>query len=361
MKVLHVFKTFWPDTFGGIERTIDGIARATAPHGVESEVFALSRQPDLDAGIFNGYRTTKAGQDIQIASTGFSLSAFGLFREAAERNDIVHYHYPWPFMDVLRFATGVKRPSVVTYHSDIVRQKYFNLLYGPMRERFLKSADAIVTTSPNYLKSSKVLRRHTQKATVIPIGLDPFAYPDPDCDEARKTELPCAAPYFFFVGVNRYYKGVDVLVEAARISGLNVVIAGGATSTMLPNVHCIGPISEAAKMRLIAGAAAFVLPSNRRSEAFGIALLEAAMLGRPLISCEIGTGTSFINLDRQTGLVVPPNDPAALTAAMREIVDYPSQAEEWGRAGKARFEKVFTGESMGRSYAELYTSVKHAA
>ena len=58
MKILHVFKTYWPDTFGGIERTIDGIARATAPHGVESEVLSLSRWPDREPTVFNGARLT---------------------------------------------------------------------------------------------------------------------------------------------------------------------------------------------------------------------------------------------------------------------------------------------------------------
>lgn len=357
MKVLHVFKTFWPDTFGGIERVIDTIARASAVHGVESEVFALSRQPERDPGTFSGYRTTKAKLDFELASTGFSRASFSVFADAARRNDVIHYHYPWPLMDVLYFASGRRRPAVVTYHSDVVRQRRFNLLYAPLREAFLSRADAIVATSPNYLESSPILRRHSAATTVIPIGLDRSAYPDPESGVAGDLGLPPSRPYFLFVGVDRYYKGIDILVEAAKSSGIDIVIAGGASRKAPPNVHFIGEVSEADKVRLIRDAAAFILPSHLRSEAFGIALLEAAMIGRPLISCEIGTGTSYINRHRQTGLVVEPNNPAAIVAAMREILEDPARAEEWGRAARARFEGLFTAEKMGRDYARLYSSV----
>ena len=284
MKVLHVFKTFWPDTFGGIERSIDGIARATAPHGVESEVFSLSRWPDREPRTFNGARLTRAKLDHEFASTGISFQAFGLLEEAARRNDLIHYHFPWPFMDLLHFALRTRRPSVVTYHSDIVRQKFLNALYRPLGEAFLKRMDAIVATSPNYLETSPVLRRHRERTTVIPIGLDRSAYPDPGSEDVASVRLPCPEPYFLFVGVGRYYKGLDVLVEAARLCGLNVVIAGAVDMPAPANVHFVGPVSERAKVRLIRGAAGFVLSSHLRSEAFGLALLEAAMFGRPLIS-----------------------------------------------------------------------------
>jgi len=357
LKILHVFKTYWPDTFGGIERTIDGIARATAPHGVESEVLSLSRWPDREPTVFNGARLTRARLSHEFASTGISLQAFGLLEHAARRSDLIHYHYPWPFMDLLHFSLRTKRPSIVTYHSDIVRQKVLNALYRPLGEAFLRRMDAIVATSPNYLETSPVLRRHRDRTTVIPIGLDRTAYPDPEGADVVSIPLPCPEPYFLFVGVGRYYKGLDVLVEAARLCGLNVVIAGAGDIPAPANVHFVGPVSERAKVRLMRGAAAFVLSSHLRSEAFGLALLEAAMFARPMISCEIGTGTSYINLDRQTGLVVPPGDPAALAAAMREIVDDPVRAESWGAAARARFEEIFTAESMGRRYAELYAAV----
>jgi rhamnosyl/mannosyltransferase len=357
MRVLHVFKTFWPDTFGGIERTIDTIARATASHGIDSEVLSLSRKPRNDPGAFNGYRTTKARLDVEIASTGFSREAFSVYREAASRADIVHYHFPWPFMDVLHLSVRHGLPSIVTYHSDVVRQSWLNLLYTPLMRRFLRSMDAIVATSPNYRNSSRVLARYPGKTHVIPIGLDPSAYPTPEtaCLEAIRREYPDG--FFFFVGVPRYYKGLDSLVEASRISGRPVIVAGGAERSASANVHFIGAIDEAEKVALLQACTAFVFPSNQRSEAYGLALLEAAMLGRPMISCEIGTGTSYINIDGETGRVVPPDDPNALAAAMEEIAHDGELAARWGVAGRTRFLQKFTAERMGAAYTSLYFEI----
>lgn len=99
---------------------------------------------------------------------------------------------------------------------------------------------------------------------------------------------------------------------------------------------------------------AMVFPSHLRSEAFGISLLEGAMYGKPMISSEIGTGTSYINIHGETGLVVPPSQPAAFRQAMRWLWEHPQQAEEMGRNAEARYRQLFTAEEMGRRWSELY-------
>src|SRR5690606_19545518 len=105
--------------------------------------------------------------------------------------------------------------------------------------------------------------------------------------------------FFLFVGALRYYKGLKFLVEAARQTGLPVVLAGQGQlepGLELPaNVTLLGAVSEADKAALLALCRAFVFPSHLRSEAFGVALLEAAFAGVAMISCEIGTGTSYVN------------------------------------------------------------------
>jgi rhamnosyl/mannosyltransferase len=357
MRVLHVYKTFWPDTFGGVERTIDAIARSTAPHGIQSEVLSLSSRPWEDTGTFGGYRTTKVKLDLDIASTGFSREAFSVFGQAAGRADLVHYHFPWPFMDVLHLSVRHGLPSIVTYHSDVVRQSALNLLYAPLMRRFLRSVDAIVATSPNYRDSSPVLARYRNKTRIIPIGLDPSAYPPPEPALLKEIRRRYPGGFFFFVGVPRYYKGFGDLVEAAGISGMTVVVAGGEERPAPPNVHFVGAIDEAEKVALFQACTGFVFPSNRRSEAYGLALLEAAMFGRPMISCEIGTGTSYINRDGETGRVVPPDDPQALAAAMEEIARDGVKAGRWGEAARSRFLQMFSADRMGVAYAHLYSEV----
>jgi rhamnosyl/mannosyltransferase len=97
-----------------------------------------------------------------------------------------------------------------------------------------------------------------------------------------------------------------------------------------------------------------VFPSHLRSEAFGISLLEGAMFGKPMISSEIGTGTTFINIGGETGLVVPPSDPVALRQAMRYLWDHPEQAALMGQRAAVRYAQHFTAGQMVQSYVALY-------
>ncbi|QKD04792.1 glycosyltransferase family 4 protein [Mesorhizobium loti] len=365
MKVLHFFKTYWPDTFGGVERTIHAIAESTASQGVETEVLSLSRSPSANTQSLDGHVAPKARLDFELASTGFSLGVFRRFRELAEKADLIHYHFPWPFMDVVHFHSRHGKPSVVTYHSDIVKQRLLLPFYRPLMLRFLKDVDAIVATSPNYLKSSPVLKIFEAKSTVIPIGIGENAYPAPTEADNIWCRSVVAQPFVLFVGVLRYYKGLDVLIQAANQVRCKIVIAGSGpieqqlklqvAKLRLDNVIFLGEITEQRKMALLHTCRGFVFPSNQRSEAYGLSLVEAAMCGKAMISCEIGTGTTYVNEPGITGLVVPPSDPARLGEAINRLVDSPEDAGRWGQAARDRYASLFTADRMGRAYAALYS------
>jgi hypothetical protein len=57
-------------------------------------------------------------------------------------------HFPWPMMDLVHFATHHGRPSVVSYHSDIIKQRTLLKLYSPLMRQFLKSVDRVLVASP---------------------------------------------------------------------------------------------------------------------------------------------------------------------------------------------------------------------
>jgi glycosyltransferase involved in cell wall biosynthesis len=177
MRVLHFYRTYLPDSMGGIEQMIFQLSRDTARHGVDSHVLTLSGDPKGLPSIWSGHTIHRVKRDFQIASTDFSLSSVKKFKELAADSDIIHYHFPWPFADVVHFLARAKKPTVVTYHSDVVRQRFLLKLYRPLKRRFLASVDRIVATSPNYLATSEVLRRYQAKVSVIPIGLDKACYP----------------------------------------------------------------------------------------------------------------------------------------------------------------------------------------
>jgi glycosyltransferase involved in cell wall biosynthesis len=367
LKVLHFFKTYLPETMGGIEQVIFQLAEGGIRHGVESEVLYLSPQRVTGDSQVSSHRTHRAHESFQLASTGFSLEAFSVFRRLASQTDLIHYHFPWPFMDLVHFASSVKVPSVVSYHSDIVKQKHLLKLYTPLMNAFLGSVDAIVATSPNYLATSEVLQRFNSKVRVIPIGIDRNTYPLADDARVSKWRASVGEKFFLFIGALRYYKGLDFLLDAARENGLPVVIVGSgplesslkdkAHALGLSNVFFVGSVPDEDKAALLQLCLGLVFPSHLRSEAFGVSLLEGAMYGKPLISCEIGTGTTYINIAGETGLVVPPQDPRALAAAMRALWDDPLKAAELGAAALARYEQLFRADTMVDDYYRLYQSL----
>lgn len=363
-KILHFFKTYYPRTMGGIEQVIFQLAEGGATHGYTGEVLYLSHQGSARGEPYASHITHRSKLDFEVASTGFSVSALHDFAELASEADIVHYHFPWPYMDVAHFLTRVRKPTVLTYHSDIVKQKTLLRLYKPLMNQFLKRVDRIVATSPNYVESSQTLQRYRDKVRVIPIGLDEATYPCPTDEKLAYWRKRVGERFFLFVGALRYYKGLAFLLEALRLSSFPVVVIGTGPEEAeltalsqrygLMGIQFLGGLPDEDKVALLSLCYGLVFPSHLRSEAFGISLLEGAMFSKPMISCEIGTGTTFINVAGETGLVVPPADPAALAQAMRSLWEQPDMAAQMGRRARARFEQMFTADSMVSSYATLY-------
>ncbi|MFL1514568.1 glycosyltransferase family 4 protein [Pseudomonas prosekii] len=364
MRVLHFYKTSMPDTVGGIEQVIFQLCESCAQQGIEGQVLSLSSDPTPPVVQVGHHEVHRAKLDLQFASTGFSLSVFKKFRELAAEADVVNYHFPWPFMDVVHFASGTRKPSVVTYHSDIIRQKTLLKVYRPLMNRFLASADRIVAASPNYLHTSDVLQKFQDKTRVITYGLDKSGYPQPDTARMADWRQKLGDKFFLFVGVMRYYKGLHILLEALQGVDYPVVIVGAgpleielhaqAQALGLRNIHFLGRLGDEDKVALLQLSYAIVFPSHLRSEAFGISLLEGAMYGKPMISSEIGTGTSYININNETGLVVPPSNPQAFREAMRTLWENPLLAAQMGAKAEARYRQLFTAEEMGRKWSALY-------
>jgi len=200
--------------------------------------------------------------------------------------------------------------------------------------------------------------------SVIPIGLD-------DASQSSSLELDESLvnqPYFLFVGVLREYKGLKFLLESLNGEEVyQVVIAGKGPcfdelnslkeKKQLGNVHLLGCVSEQIKHSLYQRAFGVVVPSYLRSEAYCYTLVEGLMYGKPLISTELNTGTSFVYQKNKTGLIVPPAEPNALKAAMDELWSDSEKAYQYGRNGRRRFEDLFTSKMMAKKYFELYQNV----
>jgi rhamnosyl/mannosyltransferase len=158
------------------------------------------------------------------------------------------------------------------------------------------------------------------------------------------------------------------LIEAARKVDARFVLVGSgpmqsqleaqiATLGLGGKVQLAGEVDDETLSTLYAAADVVVLPSTQRSEAFGIVLLEAMTSGRPVISTELGTGTSWVNQNDVTGLVVKPSDPAALAGALSRLLSDALMRERFGQACRQRVEAEFSEEQMVERVAAIYRQV----
>jgi len=372
MRILHVYRTYFPDPPGGLQEAIRQICLSTRNFGIESAIFTLSPHSTPKEVLSDEARVVRSHSWASPASCDLGgIDAFRTFSRCAHSADIIHYHFPWPFADFLHFGVRPDKPCVMTYHSDVVRKGWLGHLYQPLMRRMLKSMDAVVATSLPYIQTSPILKARVQaeRLHLIPLGITEDSYRQYRQDavgivfQKRFGLEPCA--YFLFIGVLRPYKGLDTLIKAAARTGIPVVIAGtGCEQARLQtlgayfrNIHFAGQVSDAEKMTLIQGCRALVLPSHLRSEAFGMVLVEAAMCGKPMISCEIGTGTSFVNIHEETGFVVNPGSHQALAWAMSTLLSDDRLADQMGKAARERYEQLFSGSALGGGYADLYREV----
>lgn len=378
MKILYIYKDYAP-VLGGIENYTRHLAEAMQQRGHEVEVLVTSPDRTTRRETIDGVPVLKTARWVNLSSAPVSPRlAWEYWRRlfGPDRPDIVHLQTPYPpgelawLLGSLRPGFGPKRPAtVLTYHSDIIRQKRLLTVYAPFLRATLRRVDIILPTSPNYVESSPFLRSVRVKCEVVPLGipLEPFEKPStikpPLLAEIQKKR----GSLLLFVGRLRYYKGLQYLLEAmpgvhseARLVVIGVgpqeadLKALAARLNLGDRVIFAGEASDAELPAYYFGADVFVLPACERSEAFGLVQLEAMAAGKPVVSTELGTGTSYANLNGETGLVVPPADPAALTAAINKLLDDRELREEMGRRGQARVRAEFSLSRMVERIEKVY-------
>jgi rhamnosyl/mannosyltransferase len=373
MHILQIYKDYFP-VLGGIENHMRDLSEGLAARGhrVTVLVTSLTNQTQVERPAA-GLTVIKAARALHLASTPLSFEMLRLARE--QRPDVVHLHFPYPPGDLAYRAVPGRPPLVVTYHSDIVRQRALLRAYRPLLELTLRRAARIIATSPNYIVSSPFLRRHAAKCVVVSSSVDPerFAAPGEDAIgrlAAHYAIQPGGAPLLLFVGRLRYYKGLHVLLDALpRVDArATLLIAGSgperarleqqaAALGIAARVRFLGDVPDDDLPALYHAADVFVLPAHLRAEALGLAQIEALASGVPSVSTELGTGTSYANLHGVTGLVVAPSDPQALAETINSLLANPDLRRQMGAAARQRAHTLFSHARMLDGVEAVYREV----
>jgi rhamnosyl/mannosyltransferase len=366
MRILHLYKDYFP-VLGGIENHVRDLARMQVRRGHDVTVLvtgpAAQAVEEDDAGV----RVIKVPRMAVVASTPLSIEFYDHVRRL--ESDVTHVHVPYPVAETAQRFLGRTGRVVLTYHSDVVRQRGLLTLYAPILRHVLSRADAIIATSAPYVRSSPFLRPVADKTVVVPLGIDPARFRAPDADAVARLRAHLGgrdAVLFVSVGRLRYYKGLDVAIRAlATVPGARLVLVGSGPmeaawralaveAGVADRVVFAGEIGDDELPLWFAAGDVYLSSASHRSEAFGISILEGMASGRAVISTELGTGTSFINRHGVSGLVVPAGEVAALAGAMATLRDDAVLRRSLGEAGRARVEREFTLERMTDRVLEVY-------
>lgn len=376
MRVLHLGK-FFPPHAGGIERFTALLLHALA--GPELTQAALvhatpgrPRQPRewIDAASAAQLREVACHGRLLFAplSPGWPLACRRMIRDF--RPDLLHVHMPNPSAFwLLGLAAAQRLPWVLHWHADVpadAQHLGVRLAARPYRllERaMLVRSAAVVATSAAYRDASDALRPLREQVRVIGLAAEPA----PLATATPAPQWPAEGLRVLAVGRLSYYKGFAVLLDAlARAPQCQLLLVGeGEQRAALESrarrlgiadrVRFAGGVDDAALHAAYRACDLFCLPSLDRAEAFGLVLLEAMRVGKPVLASAIpGSGVTEVAVAGETATLVPPGDVDALAAALRSLAADPQLRSRLGQRGLERWSSCYRPEAVARETLALY-------
>jgi glycosyltransferase involved in cell wall biosynthesis len=364
LKVLHIYKDYYPPIQGGIEKTINFLC-TNFKSSIDTEVLVTNREFKTKIEIVDGIKVYKIGDLGRFLSAPFSpLFPYWIGKI---KTDILHFHLPNPTAVISYLIRKPKGKVVVTWHSDIIRQRKFLIVYRPFLYRFLKHVDTIIGTSKRYIETSPHLTKFIDKCTAIPLGIDQSHFESNQTidREVREIKKKYGNRIVLFVGLLRYYKGVQYLIESMKSVNGNLLIIGKgpmeANLTELTKnlkldgkVFFLGEVDDHTKLAYLHACDVFCLPSIFRSEGFGLSQLEAFACGKPVVSTNLDTGVPYVNQNEITGIIVEPCNSNLLAYAINRLLDNQDLREKYGAAAKIRVQTEFSHTRILKLTREVY-------
>ena len=370
MRILQLGKYWNKD--GGIETHVKTLCRGLASAGLD--IVNLVSSTTRQASRFNadGY------QIIESPSFGtyFSTSiAPGIIADVRRLNhgkpfDLIHLHFPDPMSHLASMTLPSHIPRVITWHSDIVKQRHLLKLYRPFQRQAICNAKAIITATQSLFdRSTQVpLSYPDDRRHVIPFGID-FHWLEPTSDiqsKAQSIKTSTQSRFLIFaLGRHVEYKGFDVLIDAIRHTDAHLILGGGGPLTrnlqaqtaqlgLNDRISFTGRLSNEDIAAHYHACDVFCLPSITPNEAFGIVQVEAMACGKPVICTQLNNGVNEVNLDGVTGLSVPTKDSHSLAKAINRLIADAALRNRLGMNAKKHALSVFSVDKMVDRHLTLY-------
>ena len=366
MKILELGK-FYPPERGGIETLLKLWSDGFVAAGDEVDCVVANTAARTVRETQNGVRVHRLASFGMLFST--SLCPAYPFAPGRYAADVVHAHFPNPLADLACLRVPRKTPVVLSWHSDIIRQRLVMGLYKPLQTALLRRADRIVVATPNHLEFSPWLPAFRHKVEVIPFGLDLARFAPGAFDAGKVAALRAQAQgRAILLNVGRLvgYKGQRHAIEALReLPGAVLWFVGtgpleaelralAAAAGVADRVTFCGDISDAELPCYFHACDIFVFPSVTPNEAFGLVQVEAMACGKPVVACTLRSGVPWVCADGVTGLTVPPGENQPLALALRRLLGDESLRQRLGAEGRRRANSEFAVQVMVRRYQTLF-------
>jgi glycosyltransferase involved in cell wall biosynthesis len=365
MKILHVVA---PARYGGLERVVQGLAagQVVAAHAVEVLVILDREEPDHPF-LRELRRDGVPYHPVVIPGRRYHRERAAV-AEACRRLDaeVVHTHGYRPDVVDSGVARRLGLATVTTVHG-FTGGGWKNRLYEGLQNRAFRRFDAVVCVSAAQLAALAGRGIETSHLKLIP---NAWAGPEPvSRAEARRVlGLADDRPWVGWVGRLTREKGADLLVEClSELADVRLgvsVIGDGPERQRLQRratelnleaaLRWHGAVSDAG--RLMSAFDVVVLSS--RTEGSPIALLEAMAASVPIVAAEVGGVPDMVS--GAEALLVPPEDPKALAAALRRSLSEPAASKARGQAARLRLDREFRREAWVSRYQDVYESIARA-
>jgi len=370
LRVLQLGKYWHKD--GGIETHVKTLCKGLA--GAGAKVVNLVSAISAKGGRFehDGYTVVESPSFGVYFSTSIAaqmvLDARRLHAE--EAFDLVHLHFPDPMSHLASMALPRHIPRVITWHSDIVKQRHLLKMYRPFQRRVIEQSNAIVAATPSHFSSSTQIPSDypASQLHVISYGFD-FEWLTLTLGMQEKVNAirQQAQGRFVVFALGRHvgYKGFDVLIDAIQHTQAFLLLGGEGpmTATLKAQVQRLGleqqvfftgrlPNEDMAAHYHACDA--FCLPSVTPNEAFGIVQIEAMACGKPVICTQLHNGVNDINPHGVTGLTVPVQDPVALAGAIKQLANDQELCKRLGTQAQQHALQKFSAASMVSQHLDLY-------
>ncbi len=364
ISVLHLYKDYYPPIMGGIEKNINLVCTSLKDE-FDIKVLVSNRKNSFEKETIDGIEVYKVGSWFRIKSAPFSPTYPRWLKKLDA--DILHFHHPNPTSEISYFLAKPKGKVIVTYHSDIVRQRIGLKFYSGILRKFLARVNVIMPTSQNYIESSEFLSDFKDKCKIVPLGIDlnKFKISSDEKEKYAKAKQERNKIQIVFVGMLRYYKGLHFLIDAMNEVNADLKIIGKGPEEqklkkqvneleLSSKVNFLGEISDEDLIKEFYLSDIFCLPSHLRSEAYGLCQIEAMACGLPVVSTNLDTGVPFVNKDGESGIIVEKGSSKALADALNFLINNPEKGNEMSDNAKKRASELFGADKMIAEIRKIY-------